>query len=151
MAFRLAVLTQAILVTSIVAVSTWLYRKLYHKRFEQNAHIPQLPSSLLFGHLIKFDEYTKKGALDRHPDAMFSDMHNTLGRPPVMMVDNWPVVPPMAIIGDYEVAEQVSRASQTFPYSMPRSPSVEKIIDLIGANSILFKNVRTTIYLTTTD
>lgn len=57
-----------------------------------------------------------------------------------MLVDNWPVVPPMAIIGDHEVAEQVSKASQTFPYSTPRSPSVDSIVDLIGAHSILFKN-----------
>jgi hypothetical protein len=68
-----------------------------------------------------------------------------------MMVDNWPIVPPMAIVSDHTVAEQVSRASQTFPYSMPRSPSVEMIVDLIGANSILFKNVSITIDLIITD
>jgi hypothetical protein len=144
MAFLLASSTPAVVLASVVIVSTYLCRKLYIQRFKHNAHIPQLPSNLLFGHLMKFDEYTKRGALDRHPDAIFSDMHSTLGKPPVMMVDNWPVVPPMVIIADHKVAEQVSKVSKAFPFSAPRSPSVDKIIDLIGANSILFKNVSVT-------
>lgn len=78
----------------------------------------------------------------RTADAIFADMHETLGKPPIMLVDNWPIVPPMVIVASHEVAEQISRSSKDFQYSAPKSPSVDRIMDLIGPNSILFKQVR---------
>lgn len=75
-------------------------------------------------------------------DAIIADMHEVLGRPPIMLLDNWPVVAPMVVIASHEVAEQVSKPSKYFPqYSAPKSPSVDHIISLIGPNSILFKQV----------
>ncbi|KAG8425928.1 hypothetical protein J3459_008622 [Metarhizium acridum] len=56
-----------------------------------------------------------------------------------MLLDNWPIVPPMVIVANHEVAEQISRPSADFPYSAMKSPSVDRIVDLIGPNSILFK------------
>ncbi|KEY72659.1 hypothetical protein S7711_09159 [Stachybotrys chartarum IBT 7711] len=131
--------TQAFVAASLVIAGTYLYSTLSYRRFKQNAHLPQLPSSLVWGHLITFDAFTKKGAADRHPDAIFSDMHAALGKPPIMLVDNWPIVPPMVIVASHEVAEQVSRPSATFQYSALKSSSVDRIVDLIGPNSILLK------------
>lgn len=75
-------------------------------------------------------------------DAIFAEMHQALGKPPIMLVDNWPIVPPMVIVASHEVAEQVSKPSNHFPqYSAPKSPSVDRIVDLIGPNSILSKQV----------
>lgn len=69
-------------------------------------------------------------------------MHEALGKPPIMLLDNWPVVPPMVVIASHEVAEQVSKPSKYFPqYSATKSPSVDRIVSLIGPNSILFKQV----------
>ncbi|KAH7323262.1 putative cytochrome P450 monooxygenase [Stachybotrys elegans] len=130
---------QAAVVASIVIVGTYLYSKLYYHRFKLNAHIPQLPSSLLFGHLIAFDAFTKKGVLDRHPDVIFSEMHQAAGKPPVMLLDNWPIVPPMAIVANHEVAEQVSKPSPLFQYSAPKSQSLARVVDLIGPKTILLK------------
>lgn len=59
--------TQAIAVTALLAMSTYLFAKLYYIRFKQNAHIPQLPPSFFWGHLITFYEFTKRGIPDRHP------------------------------------------------------------------------------------
>ncbi|KAK8054510.1 hypothetical protein PG994_009577 [Apiospora phragmitis] len=115
---------------------TILYRKLHYKRFIQNAHLPQLPSSLLWGHLKVFDEFTKRGKTDRHPDCVFIDMHRALGEPPIILVDNWPIVPPMVVIPTYEVAEQISKPSKTFPYSAPKANSVDHIRPLMGYKSI---------------
>ncbi|KAH0592277.1 hypothetical protein MHUMG1_10023 [Metarhizium humberi] len=56
-----------------------------------------------------------------------------------MLLDNWPIVPPMVVVANHEVAEQVSRSSADFPYSVMKSPSVDHIVDLIGPNSILLK------------
>lgn len=57
----------AFTVASLFVAGTYLYTKLHYRRFKQNAHIPQLPSSLLWGHLKLFDELTKRGIVDRHP------------------------------------------------------------------------------------
>lgn len=58
---------QAIAVSGLLVAGTYIYTKLYYRRFRQNAHIPQLPSSLLWGHLMVFDKFTKQGIADRHP------------------------------------------------------------------------------------
>lgn len=68
-------------------------------------------------------------------------MHEALEKPPIMLLDNWPIVPPMVVVANHEVAEQVSRSSADFPYSVMKSPSVDHIVDLIGPNSILLKQV----------
>ncbi|KAI1095024.1 cytochrome P450 [Rostrohypoxylon terebratum] len=130
---------QAFVIASLVITSTYLYGKLYYRRFKQNAHLPQLPSSLLWGHLMAFDKFTKEGILDRHPDAIFAEMHRALGQPPIMLLDNWPIVPSMVIIASHDVAEQVSKSSNKFQYSAPKSSSVDRIVNLIGPNSILLK------------
>ncbi|KID95371.1 Cytochrome P450, partial [Metarhizium majus ARSEF 297] len=160
MGFAASVPVQAVLVASVLLAGAYLYNKLHYRRFRQNSHIPQLPPSLLWGHLLLFDKFTKKGIPDRHPgnparyvcipssdanreltrkDVIISEMHEALGKPPIMLLDNWPIVPPMVVVANHEVAEQVSRSSADFPYSVMKSPSVDRIVDLIGPNSILLK------------
>ncbi|KAK8085720.1 hypothetical protein PG997_006991 [Apiospora hydei] len=130
---------QALAVVALVLLGTYLYRTLYHKRFVVLAHLPQHPSSLFWGHLRVFDEFMKRGIADRHPDIIFSEMNRALGDPPLMIVDNWPIFPTLAIIRSHEVAEQITKPSNRFPYSVPKSRSVERIVTLIGSKSILFK------------
>lgn len=67
MAKSLPTSTLAIAVTALLAASTYLCTKLYYKRVKQNAHIPQLPRSFFWGHLLIFNEFTKRGIPDRHP------------------------------------------------------------------------------------
>lgn len=68
-------------------------------------------------------------------------MNRALGDPPVMVLDNWPVFPKMVIVRSHEIAEQVARPSSHFPYSVPKSGSVERIVTVIGSKSIFFKQV----------
>lgn len=56
-----------ITLAAIALLFTYLFSRLRHKRFKQHAKLPQLPSSLLLGHLKTLDELTKRGAADRHP------------------------------------------------------------------------------------
>ncbi|KAK8001003.1 cytochrome P450 monooxygenase [Apiospora marii] len=127
---------QAFAITVTLITVTVLYRKLYHKRFRQTAHIPQLPPSLLWGHLKIFYDFTMRGKPDRHPDSMMIEMHRSLGEPPLMLIENWPIVPPMVVIPSHHVAEQITKPSSTFPYSAPKAYSVKHLRPLMGYKSI---------------
>jgi hypothetical protein len=65
-----------------------------------------------------------------------------MGRPPVMLTDLRPVNPPMLLITSHSIAEQISRPSQQFPFSTPKSPTWTHMIPIIGHTSILGKEVR---------
>ncbi|KAI2780490.1 cytochrome P450 [Daldinia loculata] len=117
-------------------LAAYLYNKLRYKRFQQYAGIPQLPPSLLLGHLKLMGEYLARGPADRHPDSVFIQMNEDLGRPPLMLVDLRPVNRPMVLVRSHEIAEQVSRASKIFPTSIPKA-DLRYLEPVIGPTSIL--------------
>lgn len=80
-------------------------------------------------------------ATDRQTDKIFEEMWISLGRPPVMLVDLRPVVPPMVLVPSHSVAEQVAKQSNLFPLSPPKSPTWTHMIPMIGETSILGKEV----------
>lgn len=57
---------QTLGISSLLIGGAYFYINLQNKR-SKNAHFPQLPPSLLMGHLMVFDEFTKRGLVDRHP------------------------------------------------------------------------------------
>ncbi|KAI0474743.1 cytochrome P450 [Xylaria cf. heliscus] len=125
-----------LLLATLLVFVTYSYMKLRHKRFSQYAYLPQLPPSLLLGHLKIIDEYIRRGAVNRHPDVIFSEMHEALGRPPLMFIDFRPVNRPLVLVANHEIAEQVSKASSLFPTSLPKS-DLKYLKHLIGLNSII--------------
>ncbi|KAI0165356.1 cytochrome P450 [Hypoxylon sp. FL1284] len=125
-----------ILVAALLLLTTYLYNKLRYHRFHQHAKIPQMPPSLPFGHLKTLDALIKRGEPDRHPDVMFSEMHEALGRPPLIFVDFRPVNRPMVLVSSHEIAEQVSKPSKDFPTSIPKT-DLSYLVHLTGPNSIL--------------
>lgn len=68
-------------------------------------------------------------------------MHEAAGRPPLFLIDNWPIIPAMIVIANHDVAEQITRPTAHFPYGLVKSPSVERMSAIIGPKSILSKNV----------
>lgn len=48
----------------------------------------------------------------------------------------------MLLITSHSIAEHISRPSQQFPFSPPKSPTWTHMIPIIGQNSILGKEVR---------
>jgi hypothetical protein len=68
-------------------------------------------------------------------------MVSELGNPPIMFLDLRPISYPMVVINSHEVAEQVSRASKLFPWSTPKSPTLDVLLRLAGKHSILTKEV----------
>ncbi|KAI7786122.1 hypothetical protein LA080_004506 [Diaporthe eres] len=120
-----------------VLVLTFTYRRLRYIRFQQYAHFPQLPSSLLLGHLKAFGEFMKASKPDAHPDMAMIAMSKALGRPPLMFVDMRPLNDPLVVVGDPEIADQLTKASKVFPTSPPKSSrSLDRLSYVLGATSI---------------
>ncbi|RAL07032.1 cytochrome P450 [Aspergillus homomorphus CBS 101889] len=116
--------------------SVWIFRRVWYERFLRYAHFPQLPSSLLWGHLKIYHEITQRGLLDRDHDHIFSQIHETLGRPPVILFDYRPICRPVLVIASHEVAEQISRSSKQFRFSVPKL-GLGFLEPVIGHTSIL--------------
>ncbi|KAF3006162.1 hypothetical protein E8E14_008051 [Neopestalotiopsis sp. 37M] len=130
---------EIILIAAGAILVSYLYTKLAFARHKQYAHIPQLPSHILWGHLKTFGEFTARGVHDRHPDKIFEEMWTTLGRPPVMLADLRPVSDPMLLVTNHSIAEQISKPTQQLPFSTPKSPTWTHMIPIIGSTSILGK------------
>ncbi|TGJ78972.1 hypothetical protein E0Z10_g9790 [Xylaria hypoxylon] len=124
-----------ILVTALLTF-IFVYRRLYYKRFAQYAKFPQLPSSLLFGHLKIYDEITKRGAVDRDNDDVFLEIYQSLGRPSLVLMDYRPICRPVVFIASHEMAEQISKATKLFPTSAPKF-DLSHLEPVIGPTSIL--------------
>lgn len=124
------------------------YQAVYYRRFKQYEAWPQLKPSLFWGHLKVVHEFISKGEPKRDIDMVFSSIFRALGKPPVMLFDLRPVTYPMVVVTSHEVAEQVSKPTKAFPWSLPKSPTINTIESLIGQKSILtlggeeWKNLR---------
>ncbi|KAF4220072.1 hypothetical protein CNMCM8980_003361 [Aspergillus fumigatiaffinis] len=70
-------------------------------------------------------------------DIVFSAIYEHLGKPPLFLLDLWPLGRPICVVCSHEVAEQISRQSRTFPYSVPKSPTTKAFVDVIGPKSIV--------------
>lgn len=125
-----------------VLVLSFTFRRLRYIRFQQYANFPQLPSSLLLGHLKAFGEFIKANKPDAHPDMAMIAMSKALGRPPLMFVDMRPLSDPLVVVGDPEIADQLTKASKVFPTSPPKSSrSLERLSYVLGATSIFSLHV----------
>ncbi|KAK3374875.1 cytochrome P450 [Podospora didyma] len=127
-------------VAALALLGPYLYAKLRYKRFKQFAIFPQMPPSLLWGHLQKLDVFIKAGPPNGHPDLAFVAMHEALGRPPIVFADMRPFMRPMIVVRSHEVAEQVAKAypDKLLPYGMPKMPEIYgHMIHLTGPKSVL--------------
>ncbi|KAK8042956.1 hypothetical protein PG994_013439 [Apiospora phragmitis] len=126
------------LVAAAVALMvTFSYRKVQFMRFRQHATLPQHPTSLILGHLKVFGDYVKRNRPDAHPDMAIVAMSQALGRPPLMFVDLRPISQPMVVVGDHDIADQLTKATPTFPTSPPKSSqSLDRIQYVMGPTSI---------------
>ncbi|KAL5332699.1 cytochrome P450 [Aspergillus crustosus] len=125
-----------ILLAAAFLVSVYTYRRIRLKRFIQHAHIAQLPSSLVVGHLKVYHDITQRGAPDRDNDHIFAEIHETLGRPPLFLLDFRPIGHVVVVIANHEIAEQISRPSKQFRNSVPKF-NLGYLEPIIGKTSIL--------------
>ncbi|KAI0896091.1 cytochrome P450 [Annulohypoxylon nitens] len=122
----------------LALLGSYLYGRLHYKRFRQYVFFPQMPTSLILGHLKHVDFFIRAGKPNGHPDLAFLAMNEALGRSELMFLDLRPFGPPMVVVRSHEVAEQVSKASKDFPSSLPKMPSVYgHMMHVTGRTSIL--------------
>ncbi|KAJ5747086.1 uncharacterized protein N7511_008782, partial [Penicillium nucicola] len=126
-----------VLLGIVPLVVIYLWKTVTYYRTKQYAHLPQLPPSLVWGHLAAIGKLKNTHRLNDHVDELFKDMHDQLGNPPLFIADFRPITHVMCVICNHEVAEQVSKSSKLFQYSTPKSPTIRWFQDLFGANSIL--------------
>ncbi|KAK7953133.1 cytochrome P450 monooxygenase [Apiospora saccharicola] len=138
----------AFAIAAVVIAATLLYQNLYYRRFQQFAHLPQLPPSLIWGHLKHFNDFTNRGKLDRHPGnkpALANGVWSLLihapraGAATPYAHEQLATRPPMVVIVSHQVAEQISKPTAKFPYSALKSSSLSHVNELIGHRSILLK------------
>ncbi|TQN65571.1 putative sterigmatocystin biosynthesis P450 monooxygenase [Colletotrichum shisoi] len=104
------------------------------KRFQQFSHVPQAGKpSFLRGHRKVLDGLFRK-------DQVMMDACKEIGNPPMLLFDLRPMIPPMLMIFDWEVAEQITKSSPTWTSSCPKSPTMHPIYHLTGKRSILVSN-----------
>ncbi|SPO06098.1 related to cytochrome P450 monooxygenase [Cephalotrichum gorgonifer] len=110
---------------------------LRHQRLVRYKDFPQLKPSVIWGHLAAVGEEMNKVLKDTQWDTIAGNMFKSIGNPPLLLLDLRPLNFPMAIIADHELAEQVSRASKLFPYSVPKSSNMSYIDPLVGHHSLV--------------
>jgi len=127
----------SIALLALPAFLLYLYLALRYRRFKQYAHFPQVKPSLVWGHLKAVgDFHQRRGEKNGSMESAFADMSESIGNPPVMLLDTRPVMRAMLLIRSHEIAEQVSRQSKTWPYSTPKSDTMRNLAPLLGERSI---------------
>ncbi|RAL11559.1 cytochrome P450 [Aspergillus homomorphus CBS 101889] len=130
-------LTPTLILALLPLVFLYLWRRLRYLRFEQYASWPQLPPSLVWGHMKALNDFVNRGERRRHVDHVFEDVKAYLGNPPLYFLDLRPVVGVLGIVCNHEIAEQIARSTKTFPYSMGKSPTMKALEPLLGPNSLI--------------
>ncbi|CAI7627544.1 unnamed protein product [Penicillium palitans] len=115
----------------------YLWKKVTYYRTKQYAGFPQLPPSLLWGHLSTLGKLVKTNRSNIHIDEILKAMYHGLGKPALFVVDLRPVSQPMCVICDHDVAEQISKSSKLFQYSAPKSHTSRSYSDMMGPLSIV--------------
>lgn len=55
----------------------------------------------------------------------------------MILLDLRPVSYPTLVVCNHEIAEQITKVTKEFPWSLPKSPGMKSFIHLIGSKSIL--------------
>ncbi|KAF4831722.1 putative sterigmatocystin biosynthesis P450 monooxygenase stcS [Colletotrichum siamense] len=130
-----------LLFLALPIIFLYLYYELHYRRFRKYANFPQLKSSLVWGHLQTLRQVHKdRDRVDGDIDPVFGDLMEQAGNPPVLFIDFWPLNEPMLLIRNHDVAEQVSKQSQLWPYSLPKSPSFKEYLPLVGDHSLIWES-----------
>ncbi|QGA18889.1 hypothetical protein EYB26_006574 [Talaromyces marneffei] len=120
------------LIIAVLALG-YVYKRLRYIRYEQLAHLPRAQPSLLWGHAKTFGERVRENR-KRHIDYTLLAFSKEIPNHPGFFFS------PLVFVMSHEIAEQLSRASALFKYSVPKSPTIGLLHYLIGKQSIIVIN-----------
>ncbi|KAJ5615091.1 hypothetical protein N7537_000205 [Penicillium hordei] len=128
-----------LIATIIPILLFYLWKNVTSYRTKQYARFPQLPPSLSWGHLSTLGKLVKTNRPNIHIGLTLKAMYRGLGKPALFVVDLRPVSYPMCVIRDLRsyVAEQISKSSNLFQYSAPKSHISRSYSDMMGPLSIV--------------
>ncbi|KAB5531389.1 cytochrome P450 [Coniochaeta sp. 2T2.1] len=129
-------LSVSLLVAAAILLVAYLLKEAHYRRFKQYAVLPQLKPSFVWGHMKAIHETGLRGRPSQHFDDTMFDMWEELGRPPVFFTGFRPILYPLLVVANHEVAEQISSASSLFPWSVTKSPTNWLHIELNGHNGM---------------
>lgn len=75
-------------------------------------------------------------------DYVFHQIGQSVGMPPILILDMRPFFWIMCLVFNHDVAEQISRSTKSLPYSTPKSPTMGAFVPIIGPHSIISAQVR---------
>jgi hypothetical protein len=75
-----------------------------------------------------------------HIDYGLEHIYEDLGQPDIYVLDTAPIFR-LLIVCSPTIAEQLSKPSSRYPYSLPKNWTLKDILPLIGKNSILTSEV----------
>jgi hypothetical protein len=81
-----------------------------------------------------------------YTDYGLEQIYEELGKPDIFLLDTAPIFRVLVICSPM-IAEQISKPSSQYPYSMPKSWTVTDITPLVGKQSIVSSDVRIDIML----
>ncbi|KAL3457334.1 putative cytochrome P450 monooxygenase [Aspergillus heterothallicus] len=117
----------SIVTAAICCLFGYCLIRLRYIRFTQYAHLPGPTPSLLWGHLHLVAKLILRDS-SRH------------FIPITVLLDLRPIHSPVAVIYSHTLAEQISKATAQFPYSVPKSPIKEILGPVAGYTSFLMTN-----------
>ncbi|KAF1346945.1 cytochrome P450 [Delphinella strobiligena] len=126
------------LILAAVPILLWYaYSTVFRLRFKQYEDLPRAPPSLIWGHLATIGEFYKKGDSRRHIDYVFRQIGQSVGMPPILILDMRPFFWIMCLVFNHDVAEQISRSTKSLPCSTPKSPTMGAFVPIVGSHSII--------------
>jgi hypothetical protein len=75
-----------------------------------------------------------------HTDYGLEQIWEDLGQPDLYLIDTAPIFR-MLVICSPTIAEQITKASSQYPYSVPKSWTVKDLLPLVGKTSIISSEV----------
>ncbi len=81
-----------------------------------------------------------------HIDYGLEKIYEELGQPEIYVLDTAPIFR-LLIICSPTIAEQLSKPSSQYPYSLPKSWTLKDIVPLIGKESIISSEVSIGVFL----
>lgn len=94
-------------------------------------------SVIIMARLVATDIY--------HIDYGLEQIWEDLSQPEIYVLDTAPIFR-ILVVCSPTIAEQISKASSRYPYSVPKSWTVKDIMPLLGKRSILSSEVRSRMF-----